>query len=91
MGPDRLSIQAFLDDLEASFRQASQRGEVASYIPELATVDPGYFGISVCLPDGSVLRRRYPKTLLDPEHFQGIFFGDCLGSRGRSSVEAGRA
>ena len=55
MGPDRLSIQAFLDDLEASFRQASQRGEVASYIPELATVDPGYFGISVCLPDGSVL------------------------------------
>lgn len=50
MGPDRLSIQAFLDDLEASFRQASQRGEVASYIPELATVDPGYLASRCACP-----------------------------------------
>ena len=29
-------------------------GEVASYIPELATADPGWFGISMVTADGSI-------------------------------------
>src|SRR5690606_15375678 len=29
-------------------------GEVASYIPELASADPGWFGISMVTADGSV-------------------------------------
>lgn len=33
-------------------RKATDRGKVASYIPELATVDPHQFGVSVCLRDG---------------------------------------
>ncbi|MEM7709342.1 MAG: glutaminase, partial [Pseudomonadota bacterium] len=31
------------------------RGTVASYIPELACIDPGQFGIAAALPDGRVL------------------------------------
>lgn len=33
-------------------KEATDRGQVASYIPELATVDPHQFGISVCLAGG---------------------------------------
>lgn len=31
------------------------RGRVAAYIPELAKQDPGQLGVSVCLPDGTLL------------------------------------
>jgi glutaminase len=34
---------------------AGERGEVASYIPELAKVDPHQFGIAVATADGEVL------------------------------------
>ncbi|MEM1291214.1 MAG: glutaminase A [Cyanobacteria bacterium P01_H01_bin.162] len=44
-------IQAFLDQLHQQYRDLN-RGQVASYIPELAKANPDYFGISVVTPDG---------------------------------------
>ena len=36
-------------------QHAEERGDVASYIPELAAIDPGLFGLSICLQDGTQL------------------------------------
>lgn len=47
-----LDLQALLDRIAADMLAASERGKVASYIPELAKIDPGHFGIAVALPDG---------------------------------------
>ncbi|HWJ75403.1 MAG TPA: glutaminase [Kaistia sp.] len=47
-------LQTVLDEIAADLKTASERGAVASYIPELAKVDPGHFGIAVLTPDGAV-------------------------------------
>lgn len=41
--------------IEARMRAAPERGTPASYISELAAIDPGQFAISVCLADGTQL------------------------------------
>ncbi|MBZ9934678.1 glutaminase [Mesorhizobium sp. BR1-1-16] len=47
-------LQTVLDEITADLKTASERGAVASYIPELAKVDPGHFGIAVLTPDGAI-------------------------------------
>lgn len=47
-----MDIAAILEDIGAAMARAPDRGRVASYIPELAGVDPGRFGMAVALPDG---------------------------------------
>ncbi|MEZ5740376.1 MAG: glutaminase [Burkholderiaceae bacterium] len=47
-------MQAFLDDIEREFAAVTSRGRLASYIPELAGVDPRKFAIAVALVDGQV-------------------------------------
>ncbi len=46
-------VQALLERLHARHAGDSS-GEVASYIPELATADPDWFGIAMVTADGSV-------------------------------------
>ncbi|MEM9429926.1 MAG: glutaminase [Pseudomonadota bacterium] len=48
-----MTLDAPLKDIAAEMAAASDRGRVASYIPELACVDPGAFGIAVVLADGT--------------------------------------
>ncbi len=48
-----LPLTAYLDELHARFL-ADRSGEVASYIPELAGVDPDRFGICIVMVDGTV-------------------------------------
>ena len=48
-------LQEVLDDIAREAAASDDRGAVAHYIPELAKVDPGQFGIAVALPDGRVL------------------------------------
>jgi len=48
------AIQDVLDDIVQSVGGRKERGRVAHYIPELATVDPSQFGIAVALSDGSL-------------------------------------
>lgn len=45
-------MQALLDDIHREMAAREERGKVADYIPELATVDPARFGIAVSMVDG---------------------------------------
>jgi glutaminase len=47
-------LQDVLDDIAAHMAGAAERGAVARYIPELAKVDPGRFGIAVLTADGAM-------------------------------------
>lgn len=46
-------ILAYLEQLRDSFADLSE-GEIATYIPELGTADPDWFGISIATVDGHV-------------------------------------
>jgi glutaminase len=52
---ETLKLQSLLDDIAAKMASAPDRGIVASYIPELAKIDPARFGIAVALPSGQIL------------------------------------
>jgi glutaminase len=47
-------VQAIIDAIVAEVSAAADRGKVADYIPALARVDAGHFGIAVVLADGRV-------------------------------------
>ena len=49
-------LQAILDDIAVRMAARTDRGKVASYIPQLARVDPDQFGIAIAFPDGAVLK-----------------------------------
>ncbi|MDZ4086491.1 MAG: glutaminase [Tabrizicola sp.] len=46
-------LPQILSDIAEEMASRSDRGQVADYIPELAAIDPGQFGISICLADGT--------------------------------------
>lgn len=50
-GPD---LEGIVRDIADEMRKRTDRGAVASYIPELAGVDPGLFGLAVIDADGRV-------------------------------------
>ena len=50
-----MDLQSILTEIAAEMAAAPDRGHVARYIPELASVDPGQFGIALALPDGQVM------------------------------------
>ncbi|AWX55707.1 glutaminase A [Brevibacillus brevis] len=43
-----------LEQVRNQSLQYTNKGSVASYIPELAKVDPHQLGVAVCLPDGTI-------------------------------------
>ncbi len=47
-----MSIQEILDHIYLEMSRRDNRGQVASYIPELASVDPNRFGLAVTMADG---------------------------------------
>jgi glutaminase len=50
-----MDLQALLDDIADHARPFAARGEVADYIPALASVEPGRFGIALATVDGELL------------------------------------
>lgn len=50
------ALQPVLDRIAAEMAQEPERGQVASYIPELARQSTTPFAIALALPDGQVLR-----------------------------------
>ncbi len=50
-----MDLAAILARIGRDMAAATDRGKVASYIPELADVDPAHFGMAVALPDGQML------------------------------------
>ena len=58
-----LKMQKIVDDIAAQMASKTEKGNVASYIPQLACVNPDQFSISVALADGSVFSAGCCQTL----------------------------
>ncbi len=50
-----MDLSRIVTDIVAAMAEEEERGVVASYIPELATVDPARFGIAIATADGRML------------------------------------
>ncbi|ATP20325.1 MULTISPECIES: glutaminase [Sphingobium] len=50
-----MDLTALIDDIVAAMARETERGTVASYIPELAKVDAGQFGVAIATADGRLL------------------------------------
>ncbi len=50
-----LDLPMIVTEIAAELAAETERGQVADYIPELARVDPGQFGLALALPDGRVI------------------------------------
>lgn len=82
-------LQSVLDEIALEAARATDRGAVASYIPELAGVDAAQFGIAVALPDGQVLSAGDAATAFSIQSVSKVFtlalalgkLGDNLWSR----------
>jgi glutaminase len=66
-------LQEVLDGIAADMAAATDRGRVATYIPELADVDPGQFGIAVALPDGSLVQAGDAATGFSIQSISKVF------------------
>lgn len=68
-----MDIGAILGRITAEMAAASDRGVVASYIPQLAGVDPNRFGIAVALADGTVLHAGDAQTPFSIQSVSKVF------------------
>ncbi len=50
-----LDLPMIVTEIAADMAAETERGQVADYIPELARVSPGQFGLALALPDGRVI------------------------------------
>ncbi len=80
-------IQTYLSGLHERFAQVVS-GQVAAYIPELATADPASFGIVIATVDGHVYavgdtRRAFTIQSISKPLVHGVALEDC----GRERVE----
>ena len=66
-------MQKIVDDIAAAMVSKTDKGTVASYIPQLASVDPKQFSISVALPDGSVYSAGCAQTLFSIQSISKVF------------------
>ncbi|PWQ98077.1 glutaminase [Leucothrix pacifica] len=66
-------MQAILDDITAKVTAMPDKGKVATYIPQLACVDPDQFGICVALPDGTVFSAGDAHTLFSIQSISKVF------------------
>ncbi|MBW4521174.1 MAG: glutaminase A [Scytolyngbya sp. HA4215-MV1] len=79
-------IQAFLKHLYTQY-QPLQAGKVASYIPELAKVDPDLFSICIVTVDGKVFEVGDADQLFTLQSISKAFmYGMALEDHGRSYV-----
>ncbi|MGJ8617174.1 MAG: glutaminase [Sulfitobacter sp.] len=83
------NLDVILPRLNDQMRGDDHWGEVASYIPELARVDPRQFGIAVVMADGSTFSAGDADTLFSVQSITKVFtlaialgrIGDQLWSR----------
>jgi len=83
------SLQQVLADIVSSLASRSDRGDVATYIPELAKADPAKFGIAVAMLDGRVFAAGDADELFSVQSISKVFTlalalgksGDALWAR----------
>ena len=66
-------MQTILDTICTAMAGATERGEVAHYIPQLARVDPRHFGIAVVLADGRVFSAGDAQTSFSIQSISKVF------------------
>ena len=67
------SLQSIVDEIAASVGQSSERGQVATYIPQLAVVDPNQFGIAVATCDGKLYSAGDSQQLFSIQSISKVF------------------
>ncbi len=67
------NLDAVVKEIADEMRQRTDRGEVASYIPELARVDPGAFGIAVIDASGDVVAAGDSETPFSIQSVSKVF------------------
>ncbi len=81
MPPSQDKIARFLDELCAYVHDLNQWGQVADYIPEIASIDPAQFGIEVALPDGRILRSGQADVGFSIQSISKVFSLACVLGR----------
>ncbi|SIO05638.1 glutaminase [Vannielia litorea] len=76
-----MNLPALLASLDARAHAAADWGKVASYIPELARVDPAQFAISVVLADGTLHSAGQSQTRFSIQSVSKVFTLACTLSR----------
>lgn len=66
-------MQNIVNDIAKQMLEKADKGIVASYIPQLASVNPDQFAISVALPDGSVYSAGCAQTLFSIQSISKVF------------------
>ncbi|MFT6267364.1 MAG: glutaminase [Alphaproteobacteria bacterium] len=78
-------MQTILNEIALQMMQSSEKGEVASYIPQLAKIDPNQFAISVALPSGEIFNAGCAQTLFSIQSISKVFtLTLALGKLGES-------
>lgn len=86
MGVSSQSFQAILDDLYHKYKTLDD-GKVASYIPELAKMNPNWFSICVVTADGRVFVAGDAEQLFTIQSISKVFvYGLALEDHGREAV-----
>jgi len=67
------NLDEIVQDIADEMRRRTDRGEVASYIPELARVDPNAFGIAVIDADGNVVAAGDSDTPFSIQSISKVF------------------
>ncbi|WP_317930112.1 glutaminase [Halioxenophilus sp. WMMB6] len=82
-------MQKFLEEIVATIGASDDRGQVASYIPQLACVDPNQFAITVATVDGQLYVAGDSDKLFSIQSISKVFtltlalgkLGDAIWSR----------
>ena len=84
-----MELTETLQEIAAAMADRTDRGQVATYIPELARIDPAQFAIAMALPDGTVHAAGDAAQPFSIQSISKVFtlaialgrFGDGLWSR----------
>lgn len=90
MDPSADQLQNILDEIAAEMAARTDRGRVATYIPQLARVDPDQFGIAVTSGRHRAQRGRRRGAVLDPVGLEGVHAGHRAGALGRPALVPGQ-
>ena len=66
-------MQRIVDEIAEQMANVSDKGSVATYIPQLAQVDPNQFAITVALPNGEIYSAGCSQTLFSIQSISKVF------------------